>query len=261
MKKIAAIILILVLGLGLVYVNRVAVRDLINELQQPELPAEQTANDFNTNTEPDDLREKAQDEAPETPTKAAELPASVNLAVPFTIQAPHQNWALPYQEACEEASLIMAHRFYTGQPLNPDIADEEILKLVAWQEQEFGEYKDTDAPQNVEILQRYFGYKRVELIYDFTAEDIRENLAAGRPVILPAAGRQLGNPYFTPPGPFYHMLVIKGYTEDGRFITNDPGTRRGADYVYSAQTIINAAHDWNDGDAENGKKVIIIPYR
>ena len=36
---------------------------------------------------------------------------------------------------------------------------------------------------------------------------IKEFLMAGKLVIVPAAGRQLGNPYYKAPGPVYHMLV------------------------------------------------------
>ena len=41
-------------------------------------------------------------------------------------------------------------------------------------------------------------------------------------------------------------------------ITNDVGTKRGADYQYSYDTLYNGIHDWNDGDVLNGKKAIII---
>ncbi len=55
------------------------------------------------------------------------------------------------------------------------------------------------------------------------------------------------------------MLVIKGYTADGKFITNDPGTRRGADFLYSAATLLNANHDWRaDGKVDRGRKVVLI---
>ena len=50
----------------------------------------------------------------------------------------------------------------------------------------------------------------------------------GVPVLLPAAGRLLRNPYFSGQGPLYHMLVVKGYTRDGKIITDDPGTRLAA---------------------------------
>ena len=39
-----------------------------------------------------------------------DLPEEINLPVPFTPQAPHANWELPYQEACEEAAVLMSIR-------------------------------------------------------------------------------------------------------------------------------------------------------
>jgi hypothetical protein len=72
------------------------------------------------------------------------------------------------------------------------------------------------------------------------------------------AGRQLGNPNYKQPGPLYHMLVIKGYKKNGDFITNDSGTRKGADYIYQADVIMQAMHDWNGGKVKTGKKVMLI---
>jgi hypothetical protein len=55
------------------------------------------------------------------------------------------------------------------------------------------------------------------------------------------------------------MLVIKGYTSAEKFITNDPGTRRGADFLYDENVIMEAMHDWRvDKNIDLGKKVIII---
>ena len=56
------------------------------------------------------------------------------------------------------------------------------------------------------------------------------------------------------------MLVIKGFTSDGKFITNDPGTRNGADYLYTESTLMSAIHDWT-GAAPDGPAVgvVLIP--
>ena len=69
----------------------------------------------------------------------------------------------------------------------------------------------------------------------------------------------LKNPYYTQPGPERHKVVIIGYDPDNKeFITNDPGTRRGADYVYDGALLWDAIHDWNGGDVPQGAKVMIV---
>jgi len=54
------------------------------------------------------------------------------------------------------------------------------------------------------------------------------------------------------------MLLLKGYTSDGEFITNDPGTRNGRNYVYKQAVLMAAIHDWNGGDVMNGVPVVIV---
>ena len=68
-------------------------------------------------------------------------------------------------------------------------------------------------------------------------------IAISNPIIIPAAGRDLHNPFFSGAGPFYHMLVVIGYSDNG-FITNDPGTKQGEQYWYSSDVLLNALHDW-----------------
>lgn len=189
----------------------------------------------------------------------AELPGALNLNIPFASQAPFGNWDMPYQETCEEASVIMAHRYFTGQSLDADTMDKELLALIKWEEETFGYYKDTTAEEVARILREYFGHKKVEVLYEFTIDDIKKEIAAGHPVILPAAGRLLPNPYFRQPGPVYHALVVKGYTES-KIITNDPGTRKGKDFLYDPQTLMKAIHNWNAENILDGEKVMIVVY-
>lgn len=193
------------------------------------------------------------------PPTAQALPVEINLAVPFTVQAPHGNWEDPYGEFCEEASVLMAASYILGLTIpNPDFADQKLNEIKDFELQRFGYHLDTTAEETTIILKEFYKIDKVKVVYDPTKEDIKKALTEKKVVIIPAAGRMLGNPYFTAPGPLYHMLVIKGYTKDGNFITNDPGTRRGADFIYSPNVIMNAIHDWNGGDVENGKKVMII---
>ena len=207
--------------------------------------------------EPSDESVDATDDA--SPTSDSTLPTTFNLAVPFTPQAPFANWDLPYQEACEEASAYMVYMYYQGEPsglINPNDADEAIWELVDFQNDLFDDYLDTTADETRQFIDLFYNLT-VIVEEDPTVELIKEEIAAGRPVIVPAAGRELGNPFFSGDGPLYHMLVIKGYTED-QFIVNDPGTKRGQDYVYDIDVLMSAIGDWNDGDPANGAKRVIL---
>lgn len=294
---IELIIVLIALGAAL-YTQRVPVLEWYREVTAPELPesmtyeevqveqgedAEEVVNDVE---DLEEIEEPAEDEEEileevvefveenvsvdessveveeEETEEAIALPASINLAVPFTAQAPHANWDYPYKEACEEASVYMVHRYYEGEPeglIDPDKADADLLSIVEFENSLFGYYEDTTTEQTSVFAELMYGFSGVEMIEDPTVDQIKEQLAQGRPVIVPAAGRLLGNPYFTAPGPLYHMLVIRGYTPSNQFIVNDPGTYRGEAYLYDFDTLMNAMHDWNNGDEiTEGKKVVLV---
>ncbi|MFH1112237.1 MAG: C39 family peptidase [Patescibacteria group bacterium] len=179
------------------------------------------------------------------------------LKVPFTVQAPFANWELPYKEACEEAAMIMIVDWLSGRTdlrLPPAEADQRILELVSW-EAEHGYAIDLTAAEVVKVLAERFSIKAE--VKPYHADEVRREIEAGRPVILPAAGRLLGNPYFRRPGPLYHMLLVRGF--DGEeFITNDPGTKRGENFRYHASVFQKAIHDWNGGEVELGEQVMIV---
>lgn len=187
------------------------------------------------------------------------LPMGYSLKVPFTTQAPYGNWAMPYQEACEEASVLIVDHYWKNKPFTPAIADKELLAMVDWENKTFGYYKDTTADEVVRIIKEYMGYTNVREIVNPTVDDIKKEIVAGHPVLVPAAGRYLGNKYFSGAGPFYHMLVIIGYSSTD-FITNDPGTKRGAGYHYKYSVLMDAIHDWNGADENitGGRKVVIV---
>ncbi|MBI3956980.1 MAG: C39 family peptidase [Candidatus Kerfeldbacteria bacterium] len=283
MKRPLFLILIVIVGLA-AWFSRGQVRDWYAVATKPELPEAQPAvespasnpngDDDAGNTNVTETNSAAEQEpvdentpdpagniAPVNTNRPAPLPVEVNLAVPFTSQAPHANWDLPYQEACEEAAALMVHRFWQNKPLaSKDDADRAIREIVDFQEEEYGFYKDTTVEETARFIRDLWGYDDVEVVTGsaVTADRIKREVADGFPVIALAAGRQLGNPNFTQPGPIYHALVVKGFTKGGKFITNDPGTRKGADYLYDPKVLISAIHDWNDGDVANGQKAIVI---
>ena len=206
----------------------------------------------------------------ELPAVKPEIKPGVSLEidypVPFTAQAPYAVWDELHQEACEEAAMIMAAKYFSGESLTPHLAEQAILDLVRW-ETDQGYSVDLTAAEAALILQGYFGLN-AQVVTDVSVVRIKKELDQGNLVIVPAAGRELHNPYFQTPGPIYHMLVIRGYN-DQQFITNDPGTKRGESFFYNYQTLLNAIHDWDhekaqegmtESEMNSGRKVMIVVY-
>lgn len=271
--SVGAIIFLIAVATAL-YTQRVRFSDLIAEVDAPELP-EPVAYEDVSEPEPDAEEDPAAEPVPvpeptpepvpepePTPDDEAAFPAAFNLAVPFTSQAPFSNWDAVHQETCEEASVYMVAAYYQGVSgkIDPQTAEDELQRLVAIERDLFGYFEDTTALETSRLATEAYGL-RAQTEMDPTVESIKNHVAAGRPVIVPAAGRLLGNPNFTGDGPPFHMLVIRGYA-DGNFIANDPGTRRGEEYVYSEATIMNAIHDWTGSyeTIETGPKVILVIY-
>jgi len=123
--------------------------------------------------------------------------------------------------------------------ITPAEFETRILALSDFQEEKYGEFRDTSlSDMETWIFRDYFSYEKTELKTVVTTSDIISELEAGKIVLLPMAGREMKNPNFKAPGPLTHMILVKGYDYQTReFITNDPGTRLGADYRYPAERI------------------------
>jgi hypothetical protein len=258
----------IVLTIGFfVWWQRGTVSDFASDVERTVLaPAPQSFEEVVKNTKiaesAEDLENKIQEISPTTPTNTPTLPPTFNLAVPFTSQAPFANWDLVHEDTCEEAALYMVHEFYSGTPagkIDPATAEAELMKIVEFEKVLFGFFESTTAAQIAVLAEQMYGYEKVEVIENPSVEDLKTYVASGYPVIIPTAGRMLGNPNFTGEGPLYHALVLKGFTET-TFVTNDPGTRLGADYQYSFDIVMEAMHDWNGGDVERGAKVAVVVY-
>jgi len=279
-KPRTSFITLAVLSLGvaalLLFGARDALRDVYQQLQNPapQEPLPQSVSysdmvngadgnsntDTNTNTHAADIPTNTSAGGDETSDiSSANIPVEFLLDVPFTSQAPKANWDAIHEDACEEASALTVDFYYKGKTFTPDIADEEILKLVDFEKTYLGFFESTTAAETARVIRAYFGYTHVDVIDNPSVEQIKQFIAEGHPVIVPAQGRLLSNPNFTAPGPIYHMFVIRGYTAD-QFITNDVGTRKGENYRYDIDVVMNAMHDWNGGDVDNGAKRIIVIY-
>jgi len=194
-----------------------------------------------------------------SPVVAEKLEQEIHLAVPFISQAPTGNWDAYFKEACEEASVLMVHAFYEGLHMNKADAELELVRIGEEETRLFGSPIDTDLVQTAHFADVLYGYKDSTVVENPTIEQIKEFLENGEPVIVPTAGRLLQNPYFHQPGPVYHMVVIKGYTKNGFFIVNDPGTKHGQSYLYIYDVLMSAMHDWRqDGDILSGVPRVLV---
>ncbi len=184
----------------------------------------------------------------------------VDYPVPFVSQAPYGVWDAFHEETCEEASMIMAAAFFQKKTLSVHDMEQGLLDIVSWEERN-GYNIDISASQVVEILSQYFK-QPAEIMADVSSDAIISQLDQGNVLIVPAAGRRLGNPFYTPPGPLYHMLVIRGYDRSTyEFITNDPGTKRGQAYRYSYDQLLSAVADWDSQQVDGGINQSVIPAR
>lgn len=200
------------------------------------------------------------------------LSPKVKIDVPFYVQSPFAKWDDLHNEACEEASLIMAESWIKNEVLEKQELNQKILDSVVWQKENWGGHFDLNSQEVVELANKYFEIEKIYYTFVNSVDDIKKELNKGNLVIVPTAGRLLGNPYYRTPGPAYHMLVVVGYNKKD-IITNDPGTRNGENFSYSSDVFFNAIHDWpfsikeskflsNDEKAEEvslqGEKVIIV---
>ncbi len=170
--------------------------------------------------------------------------------VPFVVQAPFGNWKdQNFQNACEEASMVMAMSWVKKEKnISPTEAQKRILAVIDWENKNFGYSTDTNAFDMEKVFQQYFEYKNISVKENVTLEEIKTEIQKGNLVIVPAFGRALKNPNFTPPGPVVHMLLIVGYDPTAKqFITNDPGTRKGANYRYEEGLLFSAIWEYPSG--------------
>lgn len=183
------------------------------------------------------------------------LPPNALITIAFTSQAPFAVWDSFHEESCEEVSFLMVKHYLDKTPLGSAAdVDAELHSMVDY------EIANGYGPSiTIEELNKIAQdrYNLTGQVKTATVKNIETDVAAGHPVIIPAAGKLLGNPNFVNGGPNYHMLVVKGY-DSSHFITNDPGTRKGNGYVYTQEVFMNAIHNWSPSDIISGAKVYLV---
>ncbi|HSP08130.1 MAG TPA: C39 family peptidase [Candidatus Dormibacteraeota bacterium] len=178
------------------------------------------------------------------PTPEA-LPDHVLLQVPFTTQAPLNNWA-QHQESCEAANLAMVVAYWQHDQavvIDPHAADATIRQIDSWKPQ-----PDLNDTMMGELAQQHFGYT-----YRIVPNDphvIAEQLSAGRPLLAEVRTHGLGNAHYPGYTSHYeqtswsvpHFVVIIGYDSAGVWL-NDPGISAGRGYHISYAQLTHAIAD------------------
>lgn len=170
------------------------------------------------------------------------LPSQVLLQVPFTTQAPLNNWA-QHQESCEAATLTMLMAYWQHNAsvlLDPRAADASINQIDAWKPQ-----PDLNNTLMGQLAEQHFG-----MTYQLVPNDpkvIAEQLAAGRPLIAEVRTHALGNSRYPGYSSHYeqngwsvpHFILIIGYDSTGVWL-NDPGISWGRGYHISYAQLAHA---------------------
>jgi hypothetical protein len=195
------------------------------------------------------------------PTPVA-LPDRILLQVPFTTQAPLNDWT-QHQESCEAATLTMLTGYWhhdTSVVMDPHAADSSIRQIDGWKSQ-----PDLNDEMMGQLAQRHWGYSY--RIVPNTPQVIAEQLAAGRPLIAEVRTHGLGNSHYPGYSSHFeqtgwsvpHFILIIGYDATGVWL-NDPGISWGRGYHITYAQLAHAIDDLDQHhpNLANGQVLLLL---
>jgi hypothetical protein len=182
---------------------------------------------------------------PGTEATPVALPDHILLQVPFTTQAPLNDWAR-HQESCEAANLTMLYLYWNRNQsvvIEPHTADSYIQAIDSWKPQP--DLNDTLMGQ---MAQQHWGYDY--RILPNTPQVIAQQLSAGRPLLAEVRTHGLGNAHYPGYSSHYeqtgwsvpHFVLIIGYDSSGVWL-NDPGISWGRGYHITYAQLAHAIAD------------------
>lgn len=182
------------------------------------------------------------------PKVSAQTAETVKLPVPYTSEIPNGSWVKPWNNACEEASIVVVSDYYFGyKSITKKIAIENMAPLFKIEDKIFGGNANTDAAQTAKLINEYTDASAV-IKNNPTLEEIKDELRNNRPVISFHYAKDLKNPNhrWRAGGSYYHVMAIVGFDDNTQdFLVHDSGDPiSGAYYRYSYNTIMNTLHDY-----------------
>ena len=186
------------------------------------------------------------------------VPKQYNANLDFHSQSPFWTWWEIFEQTCEEASVLLAMNHFHGREMNATEFRNELLELVKWEERTFGKYEHTNVDETARILEEYYRHKNYKIVESPSIESIKSSLSEWALVLAPFYGKWM-NPYYSNGWPEYHFMLLKWYTGND-FISHDVGTKRGKDYRYSEEEIMNRMHDYHSEDIQKWAKKMIVVY-
>ena len=182
---------------------------------------------------------------PGTEVTPAALPDHILLQVPFTTQAPLNDWG-KHQESCEAANLTMLFLYWNhdqSQVIDPRTADSYIRQIDGWKSQ-----PDLNDTMTGQLAQQRWGYTYRLLPND--PKVIAQQLSAGRPLLAEVRTHGLGNSHYPGYANHYeqngysvpHFVTIIGYDSTGVWL-NDPGISWGRGYHITYAQLTHAIDD------------------
>lgn len=194
---------------------------------------------------------------------AAQTIDAVNLPVPFIWEIPDGVWTKPWNNACEEASIMMLDQFYLNRKEENigRVESKNLMRpLFAIEDKLYGSNADTNASRTLKLIDDYTNFTG-ELKPHPTIEEIVAELAQGHPVISFHYGYDLKNPHhrFRRGGSSYHVMVLTGFNATKNlFYANDTELKGGLDYPYTYDTIMASLHDFNHTSKKADGQPIVI---
>ncbi len=174
-------------------------------------------------------------------------PQSTLLGVPYTTQAPLGEWSDPRQaDGCEEATLVMAMAWLRGGTIPAEEAKRDIINMSEYERIRFGFYQDTSMMDTGTLLKEYYGHANYIVQYGISSEDIKNELAGNRVVLIPLNTQRLGGVY-SQSGPPRHTVIAVGYDDQADTITIHDPYQGGQFRAIPSKDIDAALWDYNSG--------------